>query len=82
MSSTKRETQKPDKGRISKRNEELIKILYVLQNIDVSSRAFKFILIFRSAFSARATVKTHTAIDWLFRHALLSIKTSTSFLKG
>ena len=25
---------------------------------------------------------THTAFDWLFRHALLSIKTSTSFLKG
>ena len=25
---------------------------------------------------------THTAFDWLFPHALLSIKTSTSFLKG
>ena len=34
------------------------------------------------AFSARAIVITHTAFDWLFRHALLSIKTSTSFLKG
>ena len=43
---------------------------------------FKFIQIFRSRFSARATVITHTAFDWLFRHALLSIKTSTSFLKG
>ena len=25
---------------------------------------------------------THSAFDWLFRHALLSIKTSISFLKG
>ena len=37
---------------------------------------------FAHASSARATVITHTAFDWLFRHALLSIKTSTSFLKG
>ena len=43
---------------------------------------FKFIQIFRSHFSARATVITHTAFDWLFRHALLSIMTSSSFLKG
>ena len=43
---------------------------------------FKFIQIFRLRFSACATVITHTAFDWLFRHALLSIKTSTSFLKG
>ena len=37
--------------------------------------------LFAHAFSARATLITHTAFDWLFRHALLSIKTSTSFLK-
>ena len=48
---------------------------------------FKFIQIIRSrlfahAFSARVTVITHTAFDWLFPHALLSIKTSTSFLEG
>ena len=42
---------------------------------------FKFFQILH-AFSARATVITHTATDWLFRHALLGIKTSTSFLKG
>ena len=50
MSSIKRETQKPDQSKNSNRNEELIKILYVLQNVDGSSRAFKFILIFRSHF--------------------------------
>ena len=44
-----------------------------------ASNLFRF---FAHAFSARATVITHTAFDWLFRHALLSIKTSTSFLKG
>ena len=38
--------------------------------------------LFAHAFSARATLITHTAFDWLFRHALLSIKTSNSFLKG
>ena len=43
---------------------------------------FKFIQMFRSRFSARATLITHTAFDWLFRHALVNIKTSTSFLKG
>ena len=74
--------QKPHKGRNSNRNEELIKILFSPKNIEVSSRAFKFILIFAHAFSARAIMITHTAFDWLFRHALLSIKTSTSFLKG
>ena len=37
---------------------------------------------FSHAFSACAILITHTAFDWLFRHALLSIKTSTSFLKG
>ena len=44
-----------------------------------ASNLFRF---FAHAFSAHATVITHTAFDWLFRHALLSIKTSTSFLKG
>ena len=44
-----------------------------------ASNLFRF---FAHAFSARVTVITHTAFDWLFRHALLSIKTSTSFLKG
>ena len=44
-----------------------------------ASNLFRF---FAYAFSARATVITHTATDWLFRHALLGIKTSTSFLKG
>ena len=43
---------------------------------------FKFIQTFRSRFSACATLITLTAFDWLFRYALLSIKTSTSFLKG
>ena len=43
---------------------------------------FKFIQMFRSRFSARATLITHTAFDWLFRHASLSIKTGTSILKG
>ena len=43
---------------------------------------FKFIQTFRSTFSARAIPITHTAFDWLFHHASLSIKTSTSFLKG
>ena len=38
--------------------------------------------LFAHAFSARAILITHSAFDWLFRHALLSIKTSTSFLKG
>ena len=45
-----REIQKPDRGRNSKRNEELNKILLFSKNIDVSSRAFKFILIIRSRF--------------------------------
>ena len=49
-SSITREIQKPDKGRNSKRNEELNKILLFSKNIDVSSRAFKFILIIRSRF--------------------------------
>ena len=43
---------------------------------------FKFIQMFRSRFSARATLISHTAFDWLFCHALQNIKTSTSFLKG
>ena len=43
------------------------------------SNLFRF---FAHAVSARAIVITHTAFDWLFRHDLLSIKTSTSFLKG
>ena len=38
--------------------------------------------LFAHAFSACAILITHSAFDWLFRHALLSIKTSTSFLKG
>ena len=37
---------------------------------------------FAHAFSVCAILITHTAFDWLFRHALLSIKTSTRFLKG
>ena len=49
-SSITREIQKLDKGRNSKRNKELNKILLFSKNIDVSSRAFKFILIFRSHF--------------------------------
>ena len=77
-SSINKGIQKPDKGR----NEELNKILCSPKNIEVSSRAFKFILMFRSRFSAPATLITHTAFDWLFRHALVNIKTSTSFLKG
>ena len=64
--------QKPEKGRNSNRNEELNKILCSPKNIEVSSRAFKFILMFRSRFSARATLITHTAFDWLFRHAAVS----------
>ena len=56
------------------------KTLYsFLWHILYASNLFRF---FANAFSARATVITHTAFDWLFRHALLSIKTSTSFLKG
>ena len=81
-SSIKRETQKPDKGRNSKRNEEFIRILYVLQNIVFLRGLSNLFRFFAHAFSARATVITHTATDWLFRHALLGIKTSTSFLKG
>ena len=38
--------------------------------------------LFAHAFSAHATLITHSAFDWLFCHALLNIKTSTSFLKG
>ena len=49
-SSINKGIQKPDKGRNSKRNEELIKILCSPKNIDVSSRAFKFILNSRSRF--------------------------------
>ena len=50
-SSINKGIQKPDKGRNSNRNEELIKILCSpKKNIEVSSRAFKFILIFRSRF--------------------------------
>ena len=49
-SSINKGIQKPNKGRNSNRNEELIKILCSPKNIDVSSRAFKFILIFRSRF--------------------------------
>ena len=47
--------------------------------LSYASNLFRF---FAHAFSARAIVITHTAFDWLFCHALLSIKTSTSFLKG
>ena len=43
-----------------------------------ASILFRFLV---HAFSARVTVITHTATDWLFRHALLSIKTSTSFFE-
>ena len=46
-SSINKGIQKPDKGRNSKRNEEFF---CSPKNIDVSSRAFKFILIFRSRF--------------------------------
>ena len=42
---------------------------------------FKFIQTFRSRFF-RTCDSDYSAFDWLFRHALLSIKTSTSFLKG
>ena len=56
------------------------KTLYsVLWHILNASNLFR---LFAHTFSARATLITHTAFDWLFRHALLSIKTSTSFLKG
>ena len=41
-----------------------------------ASNLFRF---FAHAFSARANVITHIAIDWLFRHALLSIKMSPLF---
>ena len=49
-SSINKGIQKPDKGRNSNRNEELIKILCSPKNIEVSSWAFKFILIFRLRF--------------------------------
>ena len=71
-SSINKGIQKPEKGRNSNRNEELNKILCSPKIIEVSSRAFKFILMFRSRFSARATLITHTAFDWLFRHAAVS----------
>ena len=47
---------------------------FLMQILLYASNLFRFF--------ARATVITHTAFDWLFRHALSSIKTSTSFLKG
>ena len=81
-SSITREIQKPNKGRNSKRNEELIKILCFPKTSMFLQGLSNLFRILTHAFSARVTVITHIAFDLLYIHALLSIKTSTSFLKG